>query len=120
MRLPDMNNLGRVIKGGVTALGCLIFAMMFFVGVIALSDYSVAQSHNEPGAAEGTTLAEVIALLAFVGGGALLVWIVRGRFKRAGADEDDDEDPPAAGATPWAAAPRRPRRQRPHGRRRSH
>jgi hypothetical protein len=69
MRLPDMNNLGRVIKGAVTALGCLIFAMMFFVGVIALSDYSVAQSHNEPGAAEGTTLAEVITLLAFVGGG---------------------------------------------------
>ena len=25
MRLPDMNNLGRVIKGGVTALGCLGF-----------------------------------------------------------------------------------------------
>ena len=78
-----MNNLGRVIKGAVTALGCLIFAMMFFAGVIALSDYSVAQSHNQPGAAEGATLAEVITLLAFVGGSALLVWIVRGRFKRA-------------------------------------
>jgi hypothetical protein len=68
MRLPDMNNLGRVIKGAVTALGCLIFAMMFFAGVIALSDYSVAQSHNQPGAAEGATLAEVITLLAFGGG----------------------------------------------------
>jgi len=72
-----MNNLGRVIKGAVTALGCLIFAMMFFAGVIALSDYSVAQSHNQPGAAEGATLAEIIMLVAFLGGSALLVWIAR-------------------------------------------
>jgi hypothetical protein len=36
------------------------------------------------------------------------------------ADEDDNEDAPAEGATPWAAAPRRRKRPRPHGRRRSH
>jgi hypothetical protein len=35
-------------------------------------------------------------------------------------DEDDDEDGPAVPATPRAVAPRRRKRQRPHGRRRSH
>jgi hypothetical protein len=75
-----MNNLGRVIKGAAKGLGCLFSAMLVFGGVIALSDYSVGQSHGQA-RADGATMAEAVTLIALVAGITLLVVIVRGRIK---------------------------------------
>ena len=77
-----MSKLGCAVRGAVGALGCLACAMAFFAGVIALSDYSVAQMHGRPGAAEGARLSEIVMLVAILGGSAVLLWMARGRLRR--------------------------------------